>query len=188
MRSRRRTITILAYTLGLLGLISAPPADAAAPAWKSMRTAAVDAVAAPTAVDRYVAPLVGNLVVVRAFQAPLTVYGAGHRGVDLSSATDHAVRAAAAGTVSFAGQVAGRGVIVITHPDGVETEYEPVSSQVRRGDQVAAGQTIGQVSGIHGSCPIDGCLHWGAQRGATYFDPMSLLNPLGVVHLVKWEP
>ena len=80
--------------------------------------------AAPTAV-RYSAPV--PLRVVRAFEQPAGPYGPGHRGVDLAAAAGDAVRAAADGTVTFAGSVAGRGVVVVRHADGVRTEYEPLT-------------------------------------------------------------
>ena len=31
------------------------------------------------------------------------------------------------------------------------------------------------------------CLHWGARRGDTYLDPLSLLRPLGPVRLLPWS-
>ncbi|MEO6887137.1 MAG: M23 family metallopeptidase [Jatrophihabitantaceae bacterium] len=124
--------------------------------------------------------------VLRGFEPPPQPYAAGHRGVDLASATGTEVQAAAAGTVSFAGPVAGRGVVVIAHADGVSTEYEPIAPLVRIGAAIERGQVIGRVRGAHGSCPLGGCLHWGARRAGTYFDPLSLLQSLGPVRLLPW--
>jgi pyruvate/2-oxoglutarate dehydrogenase complex dihydrolipoamide acyltransferase (E2) component len=85
------------------------------------------------------------------------------------------VLAAAAGVVLYAGELAGRGVISIQHGD-VRTTYEPTDPVVRAGDVVAQGQLIGSVSSAADGCgPAGGCLHWGAIRGGTYVDPMSLL-------------
>jgi murein DD-endopeptidase MepM/ murein hydrolase activator NlpD len=145
---------------------------------------AVDGQAAAGA-SVYSAP-VTRLDVVRGFEPPPSPYAAGHRGVDLATDAGSAVRAAGDGRVSFAGQVAGRGVVVIVHPDGVSTEYEPVTPSVRVGATVARGQPIGQVSGTHGACAANRCLHWGARRNDTYFDPLSLLRPLGKVRLLPW--
>ncbi len=88
--------------------------------------------------------------------------------------------------MTFAGQVAGRGLVVIAHADGVRTEYEPVRPLVPAGSAVAAGEPIGVVHGKHGRCQVDRCLHWGARRGEAYFDPMLLLRPLGPVRLLPW--
>jgi murein DD-endopeptidase MepM/ murein hydrolase activator NlpD len=128
----------------------------------------------------YRLPVPGG-VVVRPFEPPPGPYAPGHRGVDLAPAGP--VLAAGAGTVTVAGSVAGRGVVVIAHPDGISTEYEPVTATVTVGERVAAGQLVGTVTGLHGTC-LAACLHWGARRGGTYLDPMRLLRPLGVVRLL----
>jgi murein DD-endopeptidase MepM/ murein hydrolase activator NlpD len=90
--------------------------------------------------------------------------------------------------VRFAGSVAGRGVVVLAHPDTITTEYEPVRPLVHVGDPIARGQPLGRIEGTHGSCTPGGCLHWGAKRGGAYFDPLSLLHPLGPVRLLPWSP
>jgi murein DD-endopeptidase MepM/ murein hydrolase activator NlpD len=135
---------------------------------------------------RYRPPIDGPLRVLRGFSPPATPYGPGHLGVDLS-VNAGGVLAAAAGIVRFAGQVAGRGVLVIQHPDGISTEYEPVSALVQSGARVVEGQPIGRPAGMHRGCPEPACLHWGARRGLRYLDPMSLLRPLGVVRLLPWD-
>jgi murein DD-endopeptidase MepM/ murein hydrolase activator NlpD len=141
---------------------------------------------APAAQTRYAAP-VAPVSVVRAFEQPATPYGPGHRGVDLAIAPQSPVRAAGPGVVTFAGTVAGRGVVVIAHPDGVRTEYEPLRVTVSAGAAVTLGQVIGRVSGRHGACEPSRCLHWGARRGAAYFDPLLLLRRLGPVRLLPWD-
>ncbi|MCU1677858.1 MAG: peptidase [Frankiales bacterium] len=119
-------------------------------------------------------------VVMRRFEAPPTPYAAGHRGVDLAAITGQEVEAAGAGVVSFAGSVAGSGVVVVRHGD-LRTTYEPVLPGVSTGQRVDAGQVIGRVSGAHGGCTV--CVHFGLRRGAVYLDPM-LLFAQGPVRLV----
>jgi murein DD-endopeptidase MepM/ murein hydrolase activator NlpD len=135
----------------------------------------------------YRAPVAGAVRVRTPFNPPADRYGRGHLGVDLAVADGVAVLAAGAGTVRFAGPVAGRGVVVLAHPDGVSTVYEPVAAAVAAGQRVQAGQRIGAVRGVHRSCAQATCLHWGARRAGAYLDPMSLLRPLGVVRLLPWE-
>lgn len=132
----------------------------------------------------YQAPVPGP--VLRPFVAPVSQYGAGHRGVDLGASTGEVVRAAGPGTVSFAGYVAGRGLVVIVHADGISTEYEPLRPAAQAGQEVVGGAPIGRVDGTHGACQPGGCLHWGARRAGAYFDPLTLLRPLGPVRLVPW--
>ncbi len=135
---------------------------------------------------QYRDPVPGPLRVLRRFEPPPTPYSAGHRGVDLGAPAASVVLAAATGRVSFAGSVAGRGVVVITHADGIRTEYEPVAPLVSTGELVIAGEPIGRLRGRHGEWPADRCLHWGARRGDSYIDPLLLLAPLGPVRLLPW--
>jgi murein DD-endopeptidase MepM/ murein hydrolase activator NlpD len=138
------------------------------------------------AVALYRAPLAGAVEVLTPFAPPLTPYGPGHLGLDLSASAGAPVLAAGDAVVRFTGQVAGRGVVVLVHPDGISTEYEPVRAVVVGGQRVVAGQRIGTVLGRHRACGPVSCLHWGARRGAAYLDPGSLLEPLGVVRLLPW--
>lgn len=118
--------------------------------------------------------------VLRGWEPPATPYGRGHRGVDLASPPGTPVRAVAPGRVSFAGRVAGKGVVSVqlagTGEPPLRTTYEPVRASVKTGDQVAAGDVVGTVEATGSHCAA-ACVHWGARRGATYLDPLSLLPP-----------
>lgn len=119
--------------------------------------------------------------VLRAFDPPATEYGAGHRGVDLAGTFGSAVRAVAPGTVAFAGDVAGVGVLVIDH--GLEeSTYQPVEPVVELGDAVASGEVIGTLESGHGHRTS---LHLGRKRGDTYLDPLELLGRPGRFRLVS---
>ncbi|MFF9866803.1 murein hydrolase activator EnvC family protein [Streptomyces sp. NPDC013953] len=125
-------------------------------------------------------------VVVRGWEPPASPYGPGHRGVDLAAGAGTPVRAAAAGRVSFAGPVAGRGVVTVTHPGpgpGLRTSYEPLRPVVTVGTQVAAGQVVGHLTAELPHCPPT-CLHWSLRRGTVYLNPLSLLPP----HLLGRRP
>ncbi|MFJ4987532.1 murein hydrolase activator EnvC family protein [Streptomyces sp. NPDC088732] len=113
-------------------------------------------------------------VVERGFDPPLVRWGAGHRGVDLRAGPGAPVRAAAQGRVTYAGSVAGRGVVVIGLAEGLRITYQPVRATVAAGDEVRAGQLVGELADGPWHCP-GGCLHWGLLRGDTYLDPLSLL-------------
>ncbi len=132
---------------------------------------------------RFGLPLDPPTTVVRGFDPPEKRWLPGHRGVDLSAVPGAAVRSAGEGTVTFAGQVAGRPVVSIRHADGIITTYEPVRAAVESGRRVRRGEMIGTVVAGHPGCRAAACLHWGARRGrghdATY------LNPLGLVGGVR---
>ena len=133
-------------------------------------------------------PVAGPPVVDRAFSPPQSEYGAGHRGVDLRSAVGAAVLAAGPGEVTYAGVLAGRGVVTVTHGGGLRTTYEPVTAVVRVGQAVARGALLGHLSAGHASCRAGTtCLHWGLLRGQTYLDPLALVQRPDV-RLLPVEP
>ncbi len=113
--------------------------------------------------------------VLRAFDPPQQPWSPAHRGVDLAAAPFDLVRAAGAGTVVFAGPLAGRGVISVDHAGGLRTTYEPVDPTVRVGEPVAAGSILGILEALTTHCGQT-CLHWGLRRGDDYLDPLSLID------------
>jgi murein DD-endopeptidase MepM/ murein hydrolase activator NlpD len=125
--------------------------------------------------------------VVRSFDPPPRPWLAGHRGVDLAGTPGATVTAARAGTVAFAGVLAGRGVVSVAHAGGLRTTYEPVTPGVRAGDAVAAGAAIGTLTAGHPGCPATACLHWGLRRGDAYLDPLVLVGR-GRVRLLPLPP
>lgn len=122
--------------------------------------------------------------VVAAFAPPATRYGPGHRGVDLAARPGQVVRAARTGIVTYAGRLAGRGVVVVAHGD-TRTTYEPVSAGVSPGDRVSAGSPLGTVERFGSHCWPASCLHWGLLRGEVYLDPLTLVGA-GPVRLLPW--
>ncbi len=124
-------------------------------------------------------PVGDRPTVLRGWEPPATPYGRGHRGVDLAALAGAPVRAVAAGTVSFAGRVAGKGVVSVelagTGDPPLRTTYEPAAVSVEKGEEVAAGGVLGTVEPSGSHCT--GCLHWGLLRGDVYLDPLSLLPP-----------
>lgn len=126
---------------------------------------------------RGVWPLQPAPTVVRGFDPPASAWGSGHRGVDLAGAVGEAVHAALAGAVTFAGALAGRGVVVVDH--GVtRTTYEPVVPSVRVGEKVRSGDVIGTLALAMSHCLPSACLHWGLIRNVddVYLDPLSLIG------------
>lgn len=124
-------------------------------------------------------PLLVTPRVVRGFEPPPQRWLPGHRGVDLAAVPGDTVVAAGAGIVTFAGPLAGRGVVTVTHGE-LRTTYEPVTATVEVGDVVAAGDPIGVIASGASHCGgYPSCLHWGLLQGAVYLDPLLLL---GVSH------
>ena len=134
--------------------------------------------------------------VVHPFEKPAQRWSAGHRGVDLAvPENDRRVYAPAPGKVVFSGTVVNRKVLVIAHPDGRRSTFEPMDEALPVGTTVAAGEVIGTVAapdsvGGTGERPYRRCstvcLYWGVRQGgargdgsgktAEYINPMSLLG------------
>ncbi|WP_306525186.1 M23 family metallopeptidase [Rothia mucilaginosa] len=132
--------------------------------------------------------------VIRPFEKPAQRWSTGHRGVDLAvPENDRRVYAPAPGKVVFSGTVVNRKVLVIAHPDGRRSTFEPMDEALPVGTTVATGEVIGTVAVtadgnserpyLRCSTP---CLYWGVRQGGTrgdgsgkeaeYINPMSLLG------------
>ena len=160
-----------------------------------------DSAEAPTTVEltasrlRYRSPTAtSGPRVIHPFEKPAQRWSAGHRGVDLAVPEhDRRVYAPAPGKVVFSGTVVNRKVLVIAHPDGRRSTFEPMDEAFPAGTTVAAGEVIGTVATTSGGdsehpyrrCSTP-CLYWGVRQGgargdgsgktAEYINPMSLLG------------
>ena len=117
--------------------------------------------------------------ILSAFRPPSTVWGAGHRGVDLAAHTGQEVRAMVDGVVTFAATIAGKPVVAIGLPGPASRRvtYEPVLATVSVGQAVRAGDVIGTLAATGGHCGGEaGCLHIGLRTATGYLDPMTLIG------------
>lgn len=120
-------------------------------------------------------PLVPRPKVVTGFDPPAQDWHSGHRGVDLAGTSGQEVRAAQAGDITYAGRLAGVGIVVVSH-GATRTTYQPVVASVRVGQSVAAGQVIGALHAFGSHCWPRVCLHWGLVSGEKYLDPLTLVG------------
>jgi len=102
------------------------------------------------------------------FRLPRGQYGPGNRGLEYDTAPGDPVRAIGAGRVAFAGQVAGRLVVSVDHPDGRRSSLVGLTSlTVTAGELVARGTLVG-TAGPN--------LHLGLREGKRYVDPARFLS------------
>lgn len=120
---------------------------------------------------------------VAAFDPPGCDFCAGHRGVDLGTVPSRPVRSAIAGTVTYAGDLAGRGVVVVD--DGTRrVTYEPVTASLARGAQVAAGDLLGHVALVGSHCyPQQWWFYMSGYRplATTHVDTDGCVSPLALL-------
>ncbi len=121
--------------------------------------------------------------VVNEFDPPDNPYGSGHRGVDLAGSVGQVVLAPSTGAVTFAGAIAGRGVVVVDH-GAVRSTFEPVVAEVVVGATVGSGDQLGTLQAFGHHCDLP-CLHWGVIKGDTYLDPLDFVGA-GPSRLLPW--
>jgi murein DD-endopeptidase MepM/ murein hydrolase activator NlpD len=99
-----------------------------------------------------------------------------HKGVDIAVPVGTPVAAMKAGTVEFAGEMRGYGLIVVVRHGGtLRTRYGHLSSiSVKQGDHVDGGQVIG-LSGQSGNA-TGPHLHFEVERWGRDEDPVPLLG------------
>jgi Peptidase family M23 len=192
------TFSDMTITLLTLATLTLPPSSAAAAG------APVSAARAPVSVPSDPVSSVGGSVVrgsvagwplqprpevLRGFELPAKPWLRGHRGVDLAGRPGQPVLAATPGTVTYAGPLAGRGVIAITF-GARRTTYEPVVPEVQVGATVRTGTVIGRLSAAGSHCLPRTCLHWGLLQGKQYLNPLTLLpnRPVRLLPLTNVPP
>jgi murein DD-endopeptidase MepM/ murein hydrolase activator NlpD len=99
--------------------------------------------------------------------APKGSYG-GHWGIDLEAEPGAFVRAAASGTVTFAGSVAGIRSVTVHHGGGLRTSYSYLSAVMASRGPVDRGSVVGLTGVDHGVS----ALHFSLRLRDRYLDPM----------------
>ena len=156
--------------LAALVLVLAAPGSASASTVATTVPTARALAIVPGPADRWTWPVGPPVVVVAPFRAPPTPYSAGHRGIDVAALPGDPVVAPASGVVSYAGPVAGRGVLSIDHGGGVVSSIEPVAAGVAAGAAVRAGDPVAIVA-TGGHCD-DRCVHLGVRVHGEYVSPL----------------
>jgi hypothetical protein len=134
--------------------------------------------------------------VVRGFEAPAGQSGAGHRGIDLDAPVGRPVRAPAAGSVVFAGPVAGRIWVSLLVAPGVVVTVGPLLRPAAPGPPAVARYPVGAVgppAGTAGPAAAagrrvralervgrvgpghDGAVHLSVRVDGVYLDPLPYL-------------
>jgi murein DD-endopeptidase MepM/ murein hydrolase activator NlpD len=127
----------------------------------------------PSGSVRFIWPVAGH--VASGFGA--TSSGERNDGINIAASEGAPVRAAAAGTVTYAGNELRQygNLIIIKHADGYITVYaHEASIGVKKGDQVAQGQTIGTAGSTGGADSPE--LHFEVRYQTRPVNPRPLLS------------
>jgi murein DD-endopeptidase MepM/ murein hydrolase activator NlpD len=164
---RHLRLVAVCLTVALTGIAATrdSPAALAAPEMSDGETRA----------DAWSWPLAPTPPLVESFDLPDQLWSSGHRGIDLAGQVGQPVLAVDDGTVTYAGVLAGRGVVVVAH-GAVRSTYEPVSAAVSQGDPVSRGQVLGVLQAVQSHCLPAACLHLGARQSDAYLDPEPLFG------------
>ena len=101
-------------------------------------------------------------------------WGRMHEGIDISAPAGTTIRAAAAGTVIYAGWMGGYGnLTIVDHGNGLATAYAHQSAIYVGGGSVSQGTALGAV-GCTGSC-TGNHLHFEVRVNGSAVDPMGYL-------------
>ena len=99
-----------------------------------------------------------------------------------------AVLAPADGQIWFAGLVAQRPVLSILHSGGLLTEYEPVCTDLTKGEPVFAGQEIARVCGSKANylqhCSNALCMHFSLRSSGAYLSPLVFIGGINPSRLL----
>ena len=149
-------------------------------------SASATASANPESLPHWLVPVAAPAFLVQEFRAPLTKYGAGHRGLDYNVQDQQLVYAPATGTIAFSGLVALKPVLVLQHDAGLKSAFEPVCGEVPVGTHVLAGEPIGVVCGnvnYESHCAPWLCLHFSARRDGKYLSPRVFIGGMQTAQL-----
>jgi len=133
-------------------------------------------------------PLESPVNLVNLYRQPNSDYSAGHRGIDYQVKAGQPVLAPADGEVWFSGKVVNRQLISLKHPDGNLTEFEPVCTDLQKGEPVFLGQEIGQIceadSNYRQHCQESTCLHFSIRQLGEYLSPQVFIGGINPSRLL----
>ena len=133
-------------------------------------------------------PLEPPINLVNLYRQPNSDYSAGHRGIDYQVEPGQSVLAPADGQVWFSGKVVNRNLISLKHPDGTLSEFEPVCTDLLKGEPVFLGQEIGRVCNTDPNyrqhCQNTTCLHFSIRLAGEYLSPQVFIGGINPSRLL----
>ena len=137
-------------------------------------------------------PVVGSSLI-NHYRQPSSQYTEGHRGVDYEVTLGQGVFAPFDGAVWFIGTVVDRELLSLSHKGDLLTSFEPVCSSLKQGQEVKAGDLIGEVClpkpQYSQHCEKTLCLHFSLRHQKEYLSPLVFIGGINPSRLFPWiEP
>ncbi|MFM1983818.1 MAG: hypothetical protein RL723_253 [Actinomycetota bacterium] len=133
-------------------------------------------------------PLETPIRLINQYRQPNSDFSAGHRGVDYLVEPAQPVFAPASGQIWFVGKVVDRNLVTIKHSGGIVSEFEPVCTNLHRGQTLLGGQPFGEVCeaepGYRQHCESATCMHFSIRKDGAYLSPLFLLGGLNPSRLL----
>lgn len=127
-------------------------------------------------------PLERSRQLSRAFVAPATEFGAGHRGVDLPASSGERLVAPTRVRVAFAARVVDRDVVTLDAGGGWLATFDGATSLFEVGSVVEAGEPVAVVS----PTPHCACVHVGLRYDGEYVNPLLTWGEVPRAVLLPW--
>jgi murein DD-endopeptidase MepM/ murein hydrolase activator NlpD len=116
--------------------------------------------------------------------ANLGKYDAGHRGVDLITASGNQIIAPEDGVISYKGVVANAPTVTLMVGEYKNT-FQPATTTLPTGSQVGRGEVFAVVDIYRDQrqhCEeVESCLHWGMLIGDNYLNPLDKIYRKNIV-------
>lgn len=118
--------------------------------------------------------------IVEDYLAPVSKYGAGHRGIDFKVPLGSEIHAPSDGVIHFRGKVVNRQLVTVRTDSGKRVSFEPVCSHLAPGDRVSKGEVIGYQCNSDPSYKehCEGCIHASVRDEYGYLSPMQMFGQL----------
>jgi len=137
-------------------------------------------------------PVSRSRQVSRAFVAPATEFGAGHRGIDLPAEVGEVLLAPTEVRVTFAGRVVDRDVVTLDAGEWTVggspltakwlVTFDGATATVEVGSRVPAGAPVAVVS----PTPHCACVHVGLRYAGEYVNPLLVWGEVPRAVLLPW--
>ena len=127
-------------------------------------------------------PLERSRQLSRAFVAPATEYGAGHRGIDVPASSGERLVAPTGVRVAFAGRVVDRDVVTLDAGGGWLATFDGATSLFEVGSMVETGEPMAVVS----PTPDCACVHVSLRYRGEYVNPLLAWGEVPRAVLLPW--